>query len=102
MKNDKSEDIVMEAEFIDTDFAFAPYHIRFRYNNILIDTSDTLDAGWETAIQDTRIGEWYILKNYVFFDDALAGHGKVIYQILSGKRRFKNLDTDKFVKLEVI
>jgi hypothetical protein len=36
------------------------------------------------------------------FEEALAEHGKVIYQLLSGKRRFKNLDTDKFVKLEVI
>ena len=102
MKNDKSEDIVMEAEFIETGFLFAPYHIRFRYNNILIDTADTFDAGWETAIMDRRIGEWYILKSFMNFEQALTEHGKVIYQILSGKRRFKNLDTDKFVKLEVI
>lgn len=102
MDNEKLKNIVMEAEFVKTDFAFAPYHIRFRYNNIIIDTSDTLDAQWETAIKDTRTEDWYILKNFMNFEEALAEHGKVIYQLLSGKRRFKNLDTDKFVKLEVI
>ena len=102
MDNEKLKNIVMEAEFVKTDFAFAPYHIRFRYNNIIIDTSDTLDAQWETAIKDTRTEDWCILKSFMDFDEALAEHGKVIYQLLSGERRFKNLDTDEFVKLEVI
>lgn len=102
MNNEKLKNIKMEAVVSNKEYEGNRYHLAFVYNNIIIDTADTFDAGWETAIMDRRIGEWYILKSFMNFEQALTEHGKVIYQILSGKRRFKNLDTDKFVKLEVI
>lgn len=65
------------------------YHIRFQLNDIIIDTAYTFDADWETAICSENTN-WVILKSWMDFDEALAFHGKVIYEVLKGKRRFKN------------
>ena len=89
MENKKIE---MSAEFSDTGYMSGEgyYHMRFQFNDVIVDTADTFDGvGWETAVSSKGIS-WIIIRNGMNFKEALAQHGKIIYEVLKGKRRFKN------------
>jgi hypothetical protein len=45
-----------------------------KIDNYIIDTCETSDYGWKTAIRKTPLGDWVIVARYPNKEEAQAGH----------------------------